>query len=247
MAIFRQIFCQKIASAANAAILNGPHEIRRYYGYLHTWGLKVSDRKGSAKAIFLAVLAIEFGMFLWLAILFDAPLFTPIHQGVRLLYANVVCSFLQFSLQRKASNVVRIFPRRSSTEKLSSRTFSLFFSDLDIGICVSDKENIAKLRDHFYQLKSRLIFMGELEVYTFREFEELESLEEDIGELYQVLRDMRKIGWIKGQLKTQKRNYRRAQHHAPPHTIIPYSNKQKTVMGMGGVWEGRERERRRYR
>ena len=176
--------------------------------------MKVSDRKGSAKAIFLAVLAIEFGMFLWLAILFDAPLFTPIHQGVRLLYANVVCSFLQFSLQRKASNVVRIFPRRSSTEKLSSRTFSLFFSDLDIGICVSDKENIAKLRDHFYQLKSRLIFMGELEVYTFREFEELESLEEDIGELYQVLRDMRKIGWIKGQLKTQKRNpYHRYKDH----------------------------------
>ncbi len=153
-------------------------------------------------------------MFLPLAIFFDASCFAPVHQFVRFLYANVVCSFLQFSLQRKAGNRIKIFPRRSSTEKASARTFSLFFSDLDIGVCVEQEQDIASIRNHFYQLKRCLLFLGELEVFTFQELEELKLLENDIGELYQFLRDMRKIGWIKGQLKTQKRNpYHRYKDH----------------------------------
>jgi hypothetical protein len=149
-----------------------------------------------------------------LAIFFDAPLFYPLQQSIRFIYATLFCWLLQAVLRKSAAKRISVFPRRSSTEKDSSKSFNFLFSDLDIGICVDDLKDIDAIKQRYYQLKSIFVFLGELEFYEFHEFLELQKLTQEIGNIYDMLRDLRKVGWIKGQLLTQERSlYHRYKDH----------------------------------
>jgi hypothetical protein len=84
--------------------------------------------------------------------------------------------------------------------------FHALLSDLDIGYVVAELSDCDQLRERYYRIKRVFRFLGELEIYANEEFAELSSLTLDARKRYELLRDLRKINWIRGVFKTTERH-----------------------------------------
>lgn len=123
------------------------------------------------------------------------PRWRRFHEAVRALYLGPVTGLLSFVLRPTGQprRFLSLVPRHSTT---SSGSFHAFQSDLDLS-AVFAYESEAPRREIVRRHRNwqrRLPFLGELEVYTAQEYEELKALLS--ASSYPFLRRIRKLAWM---------------------------------------------------
>ena len=112
---------------------------------------------------------------------------------------QVMVPLIQFKLRRTVGDpMLRIKPRHSA---LSGNNFNCFLSDLDLSIIFKKWDQDASLGiraiDCLQKLKKLMLFIGEVEIYTQLESEELDFEIKASEKTYNFIRPLRKIQWMK--------------------------------------------------
>jgi hypothetical protein len=135
-------------------------------------------------------------LLLRLAKITDSNRFWLLHFAVAWAYSNIVPIFLfNYFAFKSGSLKLKVIPRHSA---LSRRSFNTFLSDLDISIVVPDnlEQKLTQYAKSHSFLRRFFLFLGEVELYTQTEFEQLNILLAKHGDIYFFLRDVRKIRWM---------------------------------------------------
>ncbi len=103
------------------------------------------------------------------------------------------------------------FHLKSRHSVRSSSDYNIFFSDLDLNVILSESElsKAAEICLFLLKLKRALPFLGEVEVYSSSEREEMKALLMRVGELHKFLRDVRKLTWVENDDRRFKTPYHR--------------------------------------
>lgn len=94
-------------------------------------------------------------------------------------------------------------------------SYHIFMSDLDITVVLKNLQALPQVQSSLKKLKKLIPFLGEAEIYTSQEKQTLDRLFVARGELYQRLRDFRKVAWMevveaKAPTKFHRRKAQRA-------------------------------------
>ena len=134
---------------------------------------------------------------------------TALNRPPRFFYLNLLIPFLQRRFEGKFGVAVRLMPRHSVRE---AAAFDAFRSDLDLSIIAPDVTHESALREmarYHDRLRSKLIFLGELEVYTDQELRLRQELESRFGEILKVIHQLRKWIWQTHAAKAHFTSYHR--------------------------------------
>ncbi|MFL5813670.1 MAG: SPASM domain-containing protein [Bdellovibrionia bacterium] len=148
---------------------------------------------------------------LGLGVLFDVFPFSWVSQGIRRAHLSFTLPWLEKRLKEMTGQDFQLFLRRGAASR-SKPVYNPFFSDLDIGIVVQDLTQADRIAASYHQIRRKLIFLGELEIYSVSEFKKLTQLSETYGELYDLMRDGRKAFWLRGEARQAKRARRSFYH-----------------------------------
>lgn len=148
-------------------------------------------------------------LLLLLAKLTNNLLFKPIHNLVAASYVKIVVPRIETHLKKSVGDQeIYLKPRHSVKSK---NNFNCFLSDLDISVVFknsTDKLKCINIVHCLNELKKFMPFIGEVEIYTPLEIEELSTLQ--IQERnYDFLRNLRKIIWMKKSFTTGATEYHR--------------------------------------
>jgi hypothetical protein len=125
------------------------------------------------------------------------------------LFRNLLIFYLTFG----EKTAINIFFRQGLVS--SPNSFNLFFSDVDVGIWVVDLKCVNSIKKKYYLLKKLFIFMGELEIYTKNEYQEIYQSDIVFLNLYLKIRTIRQINWLRSRILNEKNrtNYHRLKDH----------------------------------
>jgi len=152
----------------------------------------------------------SYAALLWLGMLFDIFPLQLLGSSIVRLHLLLMLPFLSRSLRRETGVELSLFLRRGAAGK--SPVYNPFFSDLDIGIILDDPVHAARVASAYHGLKKRLIFLGELEIYTKSEYEALSQLKVMYGALYELIRNGRKLFWLRESTR-RGRQSRQSRYH----------------------------------
>lgn len=146
---------------------------------------------------------------LLLAKLTNHFLFKPIHKLVANIYVKIIVPQIETHLKLSVHDQeVYLKPRHSVKSK---NNFNCFLSDLDLSVVFkdsTDKLNCVNVVRRLKELKKFLPFIGEVEIYTQLEIDELSKLQLK-ERSYDFLRNLRKIIWMKKSFATGATEYHR--------------------------------------
>lgn len=142
---------------------------------------------------------------------FDRPIARPLARVIgvtaRVLLPPVLNCVLRLRVWQRITIDGRAdFFVRGSLLDLSD--YNPFFSDWDIGLVISDEclrdetwdENRRRILDRIQKLRKIIPPLGELEIYSRTEKQELDEIQNEIGPFYRRLRSLRKIKWVEDKL-----------------------------------------------
>lgn len=129
----------------------------------------------------------------------DQPIFRPLHALTAGVYMQVMTPFIQFKLRRTVGDpTLRIIPRHSAQ---SGHNFNCFLSDLDLSVIFKKWDQDALLGiqviDCLQKLKKLMLFIGEVEIYTQHEADELDLEIKASEKAYNFIRPLRKVQWMR--------------------------------------------------
>lgn len=140
----------------------------------------------------------------------DAGIGRVFHEVVRLIYLGPVLLFLSRVLRPKgiSSDKFELIARHSST---SASDFNAFMSDLDLSAVLPDEmiEYSSEVVRRFFYWKRKLPFIGELELYSRSELEELQKTFIEPNGVYPSIRRVRKLSWMENLLPNAVSEYHR--------------------------------------
>ncbi len=102
----------------------------------------------------------------------------------------ILSKFIFFGLKFKFPNISKIYLRHSVSTWLS---YNLFLSDVDFTVVVKDNESFDEILNFLLRLQKSLIFLGEFEIYTQSENNQLLRLQERAGDYWKLIFHLRKI------------------------------------------------------
>jgi MoaA/NifB/PqqE/SkfB family radical SAM enzyme len=150
--------------------------------------------------------------YLGLGMLFDVYPFSRMSQWIRQKHLSHTLPWLEARLRQKSGVPdLRLFLRRGAAAPINP-VYNPFFSDLDIGIILPDLKFSDTVASSYHEVRRKLLFLGELEIYSESEFKKLTQLSQSHGELYDLLRNGRKIFWLREESKRSKRGRRSLYH-----------------------------------
>lgn len=140
----------------------------------------------------------------------DTGIGRAFHEMVRLIYLGPVLQFLARVLRPKGISADKfdLIARHSST---SASDFNAFMSDLDLSVVLPDDkiEYSFEVVQRFFYWKRKLPFIGELELYSRSELEELQKIFAEPNGVYPAIRRVRKLSWMENLLPNAISEYHR--------------------------------------
>ena len=123
-------------------------------------------------------------------------------------YKLVLAPLVVTILQRASGCKIDYFIRQGLSR--TNDSFNFIFSDLDLGL-IANSTHFEIIRALYEKMKSVLIFLGELEIYSSEEIKDLKNADAKVFELYLKLRKLRQINWIKHRLlhEPERKKYHR--------------------------------------
>jgi len=139
------------------------------------------------------------------------PLFKPLHLGTRYFYISIFTPGFQWFLRQSIKEPLLQLACRHSV--LSKSGFNTFSSDIDYSIILPEEvpaHQQALLVSFYHKVSKYLVFIGELELYTFSEWELKQSLENTYADTFNLIRQIRKIVWQELAWKSATSDYHRS-------------------------------------
>lgn len=122
--------------------------------------------------------------------------FKPIHEIVRRVHSVFGEPLLRASFRSRFPDVLHVQLRHSQTR---FGDYHFLLSDVDVSIIVRDEtrtDALTAIGSHYECLRQRLLFLGELEIYTQSEMSAKTQIEFAWPNLIELFRLTRKFSWI---------------------------------------------------
>lgn len=138
-----------------------------------------------------------YAVLLWLAETCDRSEFQWFNSFVQKFYRHLLIPLIAIRLNAtlKAQEKIQLSIRHSAATR---HRFNTFFSDVDLTAIAphSSEETYQRIRSHLLKWKRWIPSLGELEIYSQEEWNNLQKWLEEFGSTYSFLRDLRKTGWM---------------------------------------------------
>lgn len=136
--------------------------------------------------------------------------FSPFHDTARRIYTGVFTRQLESSMRKEPGlNEITLIPHHSAAD---GGDFNVFVSDIDYSLVVPEPFDAAttlRCIEFYARWRARLPFLGELEMYTRREWAMRKELERSHRPILQLIWHLRKFVWQTAELDSAPSAYHR--------------------------------------